>query len=155
MADAPRRVTFEGAEITYRNFSGNPTPFDAEGGPRSFALVLPKSVADDMVRDEWNVKCKPAREEDGPEFCYLNVKVGYKQRPPTIVLITDSGKTNLTQDTVGMLDWADIRNIDLIIQQSYFDKAGRQGYTAYLRSMYVTIDEDELAKKYSDRPPED
>lgn len=148
--DEQKTFMIEGARLVYRNFSGKETPFKAEG-TRTFAVVLDKETADKMATDGWNVKCKAAREDDEEEFCHIEVTVGYKIRPPKIVLITDNGRTNLTEETVGMLDWAHIRNVDLIAREYFWEVGGKTGIKAYLQSMFVTIEEDALERKYAVR----
>lgn len=152
------QLTFmvEDARLIWKNFSGAPTPYNAEGGKRTFNVVLDKKTADEMAKDGWNVKCKPAgvpadEGDDGvdEEFCYIEVTVGYKIRPPKIVVITESGRTPLTEETVGTLDWADIRQVDLIAHASHWEVGGKSGIKAYLKSMFVTIEEDALEKKYA------
>lgn len=118
MAKEYMRFQIEDAEIKWPNFSGAPTKFKDEGR-RSFNVVLDKATADAMAADGWNVKCKMPTDEDGEEFCFVEVVVGYKIKPPKIIAITSSGRTNLTEETVGVLDSADIKTVDLIAQASF------------------------------------
>lgn len=138
----------EGARLIWRNFSGAATQFKAEGN-RTFNVVLDKKTADQMAADGWNVKCKPPQEEDDEEFCYVEVTVGYKVRPPKIVVITESGRTMLNEDTVGTLDWAEIRNADLIARAYEWTVNGKSGLKAYLQSLFIEIEEDALERKYA------
>lgn len=148
------KFQIENARIIYKNFSGAETRFKPEG-TRTFSVVLDKATADAMALDGWNVKCKLPDEEDGEEFCFIEVTIGYKVRPPKIVVITDTGRTNLTEDTVGTLDWADIKNVDLIARAYQWDVGGKTGIKAYLKTMFVTIDEDDLERKYAKKGADD
>ncbi len=147
MEDA-KTFMVEDARLVFRNFSGKETMFRGPG-TKSFSVVLDKKAADDMVADGWNVKCKPAQEEGEEEFCHIEVTIRFDVRPPKVVLVTDTSRTNLTDETIGMLDWADIRTVDLIARQYFWEVGGKTGYKAYLKSMFITIEEDELERKYA------
>jgi hypothetical protein len=149
------RVKIEGARIIYRNFSGKATVFKPEGN-KTFCVVLDKANAERMAADGWLVKCKVPNTgdddkdlHDAEELCHIEVTVGYKLEPPKVVVITDTSRTQLTEETIGMLDWAEIRNVDLIFQSYNWEFAGKTGVKAYLKSMFVTIEEDELDRKYA------
>lgn len=142
-------VTIEGARLIFRNFSGAEGRYNSEGD-RNFAIVLDPKQAEAMKEDGWFVKFPDPREdEEEARDPYLAVKVYYKVRPPLIVMITSTGRTQLTEETVGTLDWADIQNADLVIAPVRWEVGGKTGIKAYLRSLYVTVEEDELARKYA------
>ena len=147
-------VLMEDVRIVFRNFEGKEGQYN-KAGDRNFGVILPENVADAMNADGWNVKyLKPRDEDEGDEeqpTPWLPVAVNYdKGRPPKIVLITSRGRTNLDQDTVEMLDWADITHVDLIVRPYTWNVNGKGGVKAYLQSMYVTIEEDELERKYAE-----
>ena len=48
-------LVVEGGAIIYRNFAGQPTKFNPNGGKRTFALVIPQMVADQLIDRGWNV----------------------------------------------------------------------------------------------------
>lgn len=143
----------ENARLIYKNFSGEATRFKPEG-TRTFSVVLDKATADAMANDGWNVKCKLPEEDDAETFCFIEVTVGYKFKPPKIIIITETGRTNLTEETVGTLDWADIKTVDLIARAYEWDVSGKTGIKAYLKTMFVTIDEDDLERKYAKKGEE-
>jgi len=149
-------LVMEGVRLIFRNFTGREGQFNQEGA-RNFGVVLPEDLAEVMARDGWNVKTLNPREEEleenpeAPGTPWLPVKINYaKGRPPKIVLVTDRGQTVLDEDTVGELDWAEITNVDLIVRPYSYDVRGSQGIAAYVQSMYVTIDEDPLERKYGE-----
>lgn len=148
-------LVIEGAEILFRNFAGAKTQYNAEGR-RNFCVIIPDDeLAAKMAKDGWNVKYLRPREEGDPERPYIQVKISFSGRPPMVKLITSSGQTMLDEDTINILDYADIKNVDLIVGPYNYNINGRSGVTGYVRSMYVTIQEDEFASKYAEPSPSD
>jgi hypothetical protein len=145
-------VLMEGVQIIFRNFSGKEGQYNREGD-RNFAVLLSDETAVEMTADGWNVKWLKPREddEDGKEQAYLPVSLKFDRgRPPRVVMITSRGRTNLGEDDVDMLDWADIVNVDLIVRPYEWTVSGKTGIKAYLQSLYATIEEDELERKYAE-----
>ncbi len=145
----------EGADIMFRNFSGHAGQYNAEGD-RNFCLMLdnPQSAnaLDHMRREGWNIKTLKPREEGDEPRPYVQVKVEYRKgRPPRVVLVSSRGRTDLGADEVALLDMADIANVDVIVTGYHWDVNGETGVKAYLKSIYVTINEDALALKYADK----
>lgn len=142
-------VLMEDARIIFRNFAGREGMYNREGD-RNFAVLLDNETADALAKDGWNVKMLAARDDDEEDQPYLQVSVNFKGRPPRVVMITSRGRTTLHEDEVELLDWADIRTVDLIINPYEWAVNGKTGIKAYLKSLFATIEEDELEKKYSD-----
>lgn len=143
-------VMLEDAEILWPNFSGREGPFN-QVGERGFSVVLPADIAAQMAEDGWNVKqTKPREEGDEPKpFVDVAVKYG-KGRDPRIVMVTSRGRTTLDEGAIELLDYADIRVADMILNPSKWDVNGRNGIKAYLKTMFVTIEEDALERKYAE-----
>lgn len=144
-------VLMEGVRIIFRNFAGKEGQYNREGD-RNFAVLIDEPVAAALATDGWNVKWLKPREDGETEDpqAYLQVSVNFKGRPPRIVLVTSRGRTNLDESTIEMLDWADITNVDLIVRPYEWVVNNKSGIKAYLQSIYVTIEEDALEKKYAE-----
>lgn len=149
MANNVSNISVENARILFRNFSGKEGKFNA-AGQRSFCLVLDNDAARDLEEIGWNIKYLRPRDPDDDPQAYLQVKVAYENYPPKIFLISGGKKTELNEDTVGVLDYAEIENIDLIVRPYSWEVNGKTGIKAYVKNMYVTIVENEFEKKYRD-----
>lgn len=146
-------ITIENARIIFRNFEGKEGQYNREGD-RNFCVLLDPVAAEELAGDGWNVKALRAREEGDPDQPYLQVSVGYGAgRPPKVVLITSKSRTDLDEGSIALLDWADIKVVDLIFRPYNWEVGGRGGVKAYLKTMFVTINEDELELKYQDVNP--
>lgn len=147
-------ITIEDARILFKNFAGVGGPYNKEGD-RNFSVIIPPDSVDALRADGWNIKqLRPREEGDLPAF-HLPVTVffgGPKSRPPKIVMITSRGRTDLDENTAMVLDWARIKHVDLIVRPYEWNINGRSGVTAYLRTIFVTIEEDYLEQKYADVP---
>lgn len=144
-------ILIEDARIGFKNFSGKKGEFNPEGA-RNFCVFLNDEDAEKLKEDGWNVKYLKPREEGDTEQAYLQVKVKFENRPPNIVIKSSRGKSRIDESEVSMLDWAEIKYIDLNISPYVYDFRGKKGISAYLKSMFVTIEEDPLEIKYYDTP---
>ena len=142
-------LLIEDARLIFRNFAGKEGKYNREGD-RNFCVLLDEQHASELDADGWNIKALRAREEGDPEQPYLQVSVGFKGRPPKIVMITSKGRTTLSEEEIELLDWVDIKKVDLIVRPFNWEVSGKTGVKAYLKSFFVTIEEDELELKYAD-----
>lgn len=147
-------VTIEDAKIIFRNFAGKEGRYNAKGN-RNFCVVLDEEIAERMTEDGWNVKWPKSDDPESNLKPYIQVKVKYGEIPPKVVLISSRGKSKLDEDDISMLDWAAIETVDIIIRPYNYEVGGKSGVSAYLKSMFVTIQEDELELKYSNIPEAD
>ena len=142
-------IRIDNAVLLFRNFEGRETMYNVKGN-RNFCVALAPENAEQMANIGWNVKQTKPGEEGEPGTFYFQVAVGYKIRPPKIVLISSAGRTHLNEDSVEVLDWADIANADLIARPYHWSMpSGATGIKAYLQTLFVTINEDELERKYA------
>lgn len=147
---ADERMTFmvEDARLIFKNFKGQEGQYNKEGD-MNFAVVLDEKTAEQMLKDGWNVRYSTPREEGDEPEPYISIGVKFNKYPPRIVMITSTARTNLHEDTVEVLDYADIRTCDLVANASHWEVNGKSGIKAYLKTMFVTVEEDALERKYA------
>lgn len=149
-------ITIEDAKILWPNFSGAKDMYNAEGD-RNFNLHLTKQQADELAADGWNVKCKLARpndpDQDGEERCVLKVVVKFEVKPPKIVMVGSKtrNRTELGADIAGLMDSAELQTMDLSFVPYFWElKNGNCGVSAYLKTLYCVVTEDELDQKWNE-----
>lgn len=148
-------LVLQDVAITFRNFAGAQSEFNA-AGDRNFAVWIDDPVAaENLEAMGWKVKRTKAREEGDEPRAYMPVSVKYhpKLRPPMVKMITSRGIENLDEEAVDVLDFMDIAKVDLILRPFHWKlKNGNEGVKNMLKSIYVTIREDELEVKYAELP---
>ncbi len=152
MSDEAKTFTVENAQLIFKNFSGAEKQYNA-AGKRNFCVILPHDFAALLAADGWPVKMLDAYDEGDEDTPYIQVTVGYKVRPPKVVMITSRSRTPLDEETIGTLDWASMGTVDLIARAYDWNVNGKEGRKPYLQTMFVTTEEDELERKYATDGP--
>lgn len=148
MPDDRMTVQIDNAQLIFRNFVGKAGVFNKEGS-KNFAVILDDENAIKMLEDGWNVKYLDAREEGDTPTPYISVAVRFDNYPPRVVMITSNGRTTLTNDTIECLDSMELKVVDIIINASNWSMPdGKSGIKAYLKTMFVTVNEDPLELRY-------
>lgn len=153
-------LSIEEVEFVYKtNFAGEARPPYDDEGDRYFNAKVDPAIADALERDGWKVKwTKPGQNHPNPEEHvaepYIVVAIGFKFRPPTIVLIRKDAQgkerpTFLTEKTVGMLDSAEFDNVDIVVRARYWEGPAGSGYKAWLAEFYGTVQMTDLGAKYA------
>ena len=145
----PRNLLkIENAKIFWTNFAGKERE-NNPAGKRNFCVEIPEDIAENLKADGWNVKYTKDSEEYGGPKPYIQVEVKYGDYPPKIYKVTSRNKTLLDEDVVGDLDKDEITNVDLYISPYHWTVGSKSGIKAYVDKMWVTIEEDDLTKKYA------
>ena len=148
-----KTINVENARIGWKNFAGKPDKYNAAGGKRTFTVFFDEEFGRQLEEDGWNIGFLDPREEGDPITAKLQVQVSFKNIPPRVVLISGDKQENLDEDSVSMLDWIEMENVDIIIQPYNWvmnegSKNEKRGVSAYLKAIYVTAVVDEFAEKY-------
>ena len=151
------KLVFLGADICLTNFRGEERRSKRTGevvnaaGDRNFCVKLSDEDARKLKLEGWNVKqyfSAGNTERVKPDFEYIPVTIRFDLYPPKVFMISGHHKTELNQDTIGLLQGREFENIDLVISGSRWERAGKTGIKAYLFKGGFTLLLDEFDQKY-------
>ena len=140
MIDGNLRV--ENAVIMFRNFSGNPTNLNPQGGKRTFSLCLSKEWADILRSEGWNVKEREV--DDGEVIYHTEIVVNEQSKyPPTLYLLSEfMGQKTLTllkPEQFKKLDQEIIVNLDIEIHPFEHGRGAPGSKKGYLKGLWATL----------------
>ena len=148
---APKGILqIDDARIIFKNFEGRGDKFNREGDRNFSLLIEDENTANALIKEGWNVKIKPGREEGDDPFMRLPVKVKFTDYGPNVYLITGNRRNELDEESISCLDNIEIESVDMDIRPYYWEVNGRTGRTAYLQSMEVVQRIDRFAARYSE-----
>jgi hypothetical protein len=153
-------LRIDGAKIlggSFRNFAGRGDKFNAPG-KRNFAIrIEDEEIKDALINDVnefgegWNVKIKPAGEDEDVPFMFLKVQIKFNGRGPAIYLKSGDAINRMDEDDIDQLDNIDIDFADLDIRPYDGETATGPFRSAYLQSMCIhqAMPRDRFAARYA------
>lgn len=147
---AEKTLNIENGRIMFKNFAGKGNQFNRQGDRNFCVRIDDEEMANNLRADGWNIRSLPPRDQNEEPLYYLQVKVSYAVVPPKVYMIAGGKKTLLDEESIDTLDFAEIRGADIIISPYHWEVNGKRGVKAYLKTMYVTIEQDAFASKYAD-----
>ena len=144
-------LKIENARIIFKNFEGRKDTYNKNGAKTFGVVIEDPAVAQQLMEDGWNVKMCPPRDEDDTPRYHISVTAKFDgPYPPTVYMVTGKAKVPLDEVTIGNLDHAEIEYADVILRPYAWEVNGETGIKAYLKTMYVKIEQDEFAEKYEE-----
>lgn len=147
---AEKTLNIENGRIMFKNFAGKGNQFNRQGDRNFCVRIDDEEMANNLRADGWNIRSLPPHDQNEEPLYYLQVKVSYAVVPPKVYMIAGGKKTLLDEESIDTLDFAEIRGADIIISPYHWEVNGKRGVKAYLKTMYVTIEQDAFASKYAD-----
>lgn len=132
----------------FRNFSGEKGQYNPTG-KRTFTILLEEELGKQLEEEGWNIRWREPRDEMDDPMAMLTVEVKFGDYPPKIMLITGDSRTLLTEENISVLDTAEIACADMVIRPYNWEVNGKKGTKAYIKSLYVTIQDDDFGGKYA------
>lgn len=140
--------------VIYRNFAGRPTQYNKNGGKRTFTIVIPDpETAQKLANDGWNVKIKPAKNNEDELFCTLEVRVRFDLSwvKPKVWQYTKKARLQVNEDNIDNFDNAEFERVDIVIRPYLVQKpSGDTVVSAQLSEMCVKIAEQELEAEWAE-----
>lgn len=132
----------------FRNFSGEKSQFNPLG-KRTFTVLLDEANGNMLAQEGWHIRWREPRDEDDDRIGLLQIEVKFGDYPPKIMLISEGNRTLLDESNISILDSAEIAKCDLVIRPYNWEVNGKSGTKAYVKAMYVTLQDDDFGGRYA------
>ena len=148
-------ILLEDVGLIFKNFSGSASQMNS-AGQRNINIVLNPEHAEELATYGFPVReWSPKPSEDEPEppiFLLLKVNIKYSgARPPRVRMVGSTSRkiTELTEDTISLLDSAEIVSTDIVVRPYNYEIRGETGVSAYAQNMVCVVVEDPLDLKWT------
>ena len=143
------------AKLIWCNLCGRAAQYN-EDGQRNFNVVLDEDSYNRLKDAGVNVRIRPSRDESAEPQYLLKVNLGYDFRPPVIYIDNGENERELSVGELSIIDDAamdgTISHVDLSFRASRSRRrTDNYGLSAWLKSMYVRIEEDPIVRRHRAR----
>ena len=147
------KILIDNATIKWPNFSGAKKMYNDEGDRNFVVVVDDPEIADALREAGCNIRIKTSDiPGEAPEMQFT-VKVSYRFSAPVAYLKPGPGRPlkELTEDTIGTLDFVAMERVDLDIRLGReWTAGGKTGRTAYLDKIVVVQEVDRFLERYAE-----
>lgn len=145
----PPDLTISGAQFVYKpNFEGREETYNEEG-VRYFNVRVPDNILEAVQADNWNLGWTKPKDEDREPEPFIKVSVGFKYRPPTIIVVRDGIETFLDENTVGLIDSLEFNQVDVVLRGRAWENKNGCGIKAWLKTFGGVVEMDDIQRKYA------
>lgn len=155
------RVDFE---ILFSNLEGRRDQYNAKGD-RSFRLKFNDSeFAQQLAEEGWNIKIYTPKNDNYEPYYYMTVKTKFRcdsegvRQDPEIHRVNAKNDILCVAANMGDIDNAyasgKVVRTDLVINPYHWSNPGMgagEGVTAYLREMWIEVEDSPFAARYANR----
>ena len=155
------RVNFE---VLFSNLEGRKDQFNSNG-ERTFRLKFnDPEFAQQLSEDGWNIRIYTPKNEDYEPYHFMTVKTKFREdsdnvyQDPEIHLVNSKNDILCGAQNMHDIDMAfanrKVERVDLVLNPYHWVHPGMgngEGITAYIREMWVEIQDSPFASRYADR----
>lgn len=151
-------------DILFPNLEGKKDQYNTNG-ERSFRLKFnDDDFAKELINDGWNIRIYTPKNEEYSPYYYMTVKCKFRADSENVYQDPEIHRVNAKNDILcGPQNMADIdaafkarkvKRVDLVINPYHWVHPGMgngEGISAYVREMWIEVEDSPFASRYSDR----
>jgi len=148
-----RKVIIEDAQLVpaLKNFRGDKF---GPAGMKDFVIMLNDDEAGALAEMGYNIFYFNTQDEEGNDIQIpeLKIRVRFDKFPPEVYTVYGGVGGTITQldaESIGELDDIRLVSCDISFTPYNWERGGKSGTTAYLRTMYAVIPKKDFAEKYN------
>lgn len=149
-----RKAIIKGANVvpSLKNFEGDKF---GPSGMRDFVITLEEDEAAQLAEMGYNIFYFNTQDDDGNDISIpeLKIRVRFDKFPPEVYTVygdIHGAMTQLDEETIGNLNSLKFLDCYITFTPYNWERNGKKGTTAYLRTMYVVIPKKDFADVFGE-----